>query len=125
MALSVNSLTVGYPLPLSRSFKITIKARAERDRRFRATLLSQGVETLLAGDVDTAKALIRNYINATLGFEALARRTGKPPKSLMRMFSVRGNPSVRNLSAVLQQLQRNAGMSIRVRTSASDKQRAE
>ncbi|CAN5450874.1 hypothetical protein BH10PSE11_BH10PSE11_17760 [soil metagenome] len=87
-------------MPLSRSFKRTVKDRAARDARFRAALFSEGVETLLGGDVQTAKSLLRDYINATVGFEDLARRTGTPPKSLMRMFSKAGNPSARKLAAV-------------------------
>ncbi|MET3338651.1 MULTISPECIES: helix-turn-helix domain-containing transcriptional regulator [Bradyrhizobium] len=109
-------------MPLSRSFKRTVKDRAASDATFRAALLSEGVETLIAGDVQTAKALLRDYINATVGFEDLARRTGTPPKSLMRMFSKGGNPSTRKLSAVLKQLQRNSGLSLRVQ--AEDERRA-
>ncbi len=101
-------------MPLSRSFKRTIKERADRDVQFRAALLSEGIETLIRGDVQAAKALLRDYINATVGFEDLARRTGTPPKSLMRMFSKGGNPSARKLSVVLQQLQRNSGISLKV-----------
>jgi DNA-binding phage protein len=109
-------------MPLSRSFKRTVKDRATHDATFRAALLSEGVETLIAGDVQAGKALLRDYINATVGFEDLARRTGTPPKSLMRMFSRGGNPSTRKLSAVLKQLQRNSGFSLRVQ--AEDDRRA-
>jgi DNA-binding phage protein len=111
-------------MPLSRTFKSTIKDRAQKDSRFRAALLSEGIETLLAGDIDTAKSLLRDYINATVGFEDLARRTGTPPKSLMRMFGPRGNPSARNLSAVLSHLQRNSGVSLRVRPAGQGRGKA-
>jgi len=104
-------------MPLSRSFKRTVRARAQRDTEFRAALLSEGVEALLAGEVDAAKSTLRTYINATVGFEKLARTTGTPAKSLMRMFGPRGNPSARNLSAVFKHLQRNSGVSLRVQTS--------
>lgn len=105
-------------MPLSRSFKRTVKDRAARDARFRAALFSEGVETLLGGDVQTAKSVLRDYINATVGFEDLARRTGTPPKSLMRMFSKAGNPSARKLAAVLRQLQRNSGISLKVQAQS-------
>jgi len=36
-------------------------------------LLQEGVECLLVGDVDTGKAVLRYYINATIGFEELSR----------------------------------------------------
>lgn len=47
---------------------------------------------MLSGDLDTGKSLLRDYINATTGFEALADGIGKSPKSLMRMLSASGNP---------------------------------
>jgi DNA-binding phage protein len=103
-------------MPLTRSFKTTVQSRALRNASFRAALLRAAVESLLAGDVDAAKSTLRDYINATVGFEKLAQSTGKPPKSLMRMFGPRGNPSARNLSAVLRQLQRDSGVSLRVRS---------
>jgi hypothetical protein len=79
-------------MPLTRSFKETVQARARRDPAFRAELLREGVDALLAGDLGTGKAILRDYINATVGFDALGVATGTPPKSLIRMFGPRGNP---------------------------------
>ena len=56
---------------LTRSFKETIQARIERDPTFREELLKEGVECLLSGDMDTGKAVLRDYINATIGFREL------------------------------------------------------
>ena len=97
-------------MALSREFKDTVQARVVRDRRYRKALLREGVECLLAGDVDTGKAILRDYINATIGFEELSRRTQRPAKSLMRMFGPRGNPHARNLFEVIGQLQRVEGL---------------
>lgn len=58
-------------------------------------------ETLLAGDVDTGKAVLRDYIKATVGFERLGTETGSSPKSLIRMLGPTGNPQARNLFAVI------------------------
>ena len=58
-------------MPLTRHFRETVRARAERDQAFREGLLKEGVECLLAGDVDTGKIVLRDYINATIGFEEL------------------------------------------------------
>ena len=93
-------------MPLTRRFKDTVKARAERDPKFRAALLKEAVELMLAGDVETGKAVMRDYINATVGFEQLARETGTPAKSLMRMFGHNGNPRASNLFAVINRLQK-------------------
>ena len=75
-------------MPLTRDFKETIQARIERDPPFREELLKEGVECLLSGDVDTGKAVLRDYINATIGFQELGGLTEKSPKSLMRMFGL-------------------------------------
>lgn len=104
-------------MPLTRSFKDTVKARAEHDAAFRAALLTEGVDALLSGDMDTGKAILRDYINATVGFEQLAEDTGTPTKSLMRMFGPRGNPNARNLFSVIHSLQSTSGISLRVRSS--------
>jgi DNA-binding phage protein len=92
-------------MPLTRSFQQTVQTRASKDRAFRAALLSEGVEALLRGDVEVGKALLRDYINATIGFKALAERSGIPAKSLMRMFGPSGNPQAANLFAVIACLQ--------------------
>jgi DNA-binding phage protein len=78
--------------------------------------LTEGVEALLNGDLDTGKAVLRDYINATVGFERLADATGTPPKSLMRMFGPRGNPNARNLFSVIGHLQKASGIHLQVQT---------
>jgi DNA-binding phage protein len=97
-------------MALTRSFKETVQARAQRDPAFREALLTEAVDALLAGDVDTGKAVLRDFINATIGFERLASETKMPPKSLMRMFSRTGNPNARNLFRVISALQRQSGV---------------
>lgn len=101
-------------MALTRDFKDTIKARAEADAAFRVALLTEAVDLLLNGDVGTGKLVLRDYINATLGFEALADHIGKPSKSLMRMFSAKGNPTAENLFSVISQLQKAAGVQLTV-----------
>ena len=73
---------------------------------FREALLTEAVELLLAGDIEVGKAVLRDYINATVGFEKLAKATGTPSKSLMRMLGPNGNPRASNLLAMLGKLQR-------------------
>lgn len=102
-------------MTLTRNFKETVKARLERDAAFREALLREGVECLLSGDVDTGKAVLRDYINATIGFENLGEMTKTPSKSLMRMFSQQGNPQAKNLFAVIAQLQAQSGIHLEVR----------
>ena len=80
-------------------------------------MLAEGVGALLEGDMATGKAVLRDYINATLGFEALALAVGVPAKSLMRMFSRSGNPSLSSLSAVIGELQKAEGVRLGVTTA--------
>jgi hypothetical protein len=104
-------------MTLTRDFKELVKARLDRDPKARQALLREAVQSMLEGDVDTGKAVLRDYINATVGFEELGKATGTPPKSLMRMFGPRGNPQAKNLFAVIEHLQRKSGISIEVRVA--------
>ena len=103
-------------MALTRDFKETIQARVERDPAFREELLKEGVECLLSGDMDTGKAVLRDYINATIGFEELGNLTDKSPKSLMRMFGPKGNPQARNLFEIIGYLQKREDLHLEVRT---------
>jgi DNA-binding phage protein len=93
-------------MALTKDFKDTVKARAGHDSAFRAALLSEAVDLMISGEMATGKAMLRDYINATTGFEKLGLETGTPPKSLMRMFGPKGNPRASNLLAVVNHLQK-------------------
>lgn len=101
-------------MALTREFKKTIQERAERDPEFRAELLIGALKDLLAGDVDSGLALLRDYINARVGFNDLASITGKSPKTLMRMFGPNGNPVASNLFPILSHLARHEGVSFKL-----------
>lgn len=97
-------------MPLTHDFKETIRARAQRDPVFRQALLRESVECLLNGDLDTGKSVLRDYVNATVGFQKLEQCTQIPAKSLMRMLGPKGSPSIANLSSILVALQRAEGV---------------
>jgi len=101
-------------MALTRDFKETVLARVHADPKYRDALLKEGIETMLAGNVDTGKSLLRDYIKATVGFEKLGADTGSSPKSLIRMFGPSGNPQARNLFSVISHLQRHAGLTLHV-----------
>ena len=88
-------------MPLTRNFKDTVKARADRDPEFRFGLFREAIEALLSDDLETGKALLRDYVNATVGFEVLAAELDKSPKNLMRMLSDKGNPRADNLLSIV------------------------
>ena len=101
-------------MPRTGDFRETVLARARRDPEFREGLLNEGIGALLSGEVDVGKALLRDYINAAIGFYELGRLTDKSPKSLMRMFGPNGNPQARNLFEVINQIQRHEGVRLHV-----------
>ena len=93
-------------------FADLVQARVKRDRKFAEALLREGIDAMLSGDVDTGKTILRDYIKATVGFEKLGEATGAPAKSLIRMFSPRGNPQAKNLFTVIGYLQKHAGLEL-------------
>ncbi len=104
-------------MPLTRDFKETIRARVERDPKFRKELLREGIESMLAGDIATAKTILRDYINATVGFTELAEATHIPSKSLMRMLGPSGNPRADNLFEVVSFLQNREGVRFQLKAA--------
>ncbi len=101
-------------MALTRDFKETVRARAQKDPAFRRALLREATECMLAGDVDTGKAVLRDYINATDGFRDLSHAMHKSPKSLMRMLGPKGNPQAENVFEILAQLQSKEGIRFRI-----------
>ncbi|MBS0638619.1 MAG: transcriptional regulator [Acetobacteraceae bacterium] len=101
-------------MALTRSFKELVQKRVGEDQAFGVALLREGIDTMLSGDIDTGKAILRDYIKATIGFEKLAEATATPSKSLIRMFGPRGNPQARNLFGVIGYLQKQAGVELHV-----------
>lgn len=106
-------------MALTRSFKETIKERAERDPEFRMGLFREAIEAMLSDDLETGKVLLRDYVNATVGFETLAQDMQKDPKSLMRMLSARGNPRADNLLAMVSKLKQREGVQLSVQPTGA------
>jgi len=101
-------------MPITRSFRETVLVRAQRSALFRRALLTEAVNELLAGDLQTGKAVLRDYINATITFEGLAKVLGKPNKSLQRMLGPKGNPTAENIFAMLKALQKHEALDLKV-----------
>jgi DNA-binding phage protein len=104
-------------MALTRDFKETIRARVKRDPGFRKALLREGIENFLSGDVETGKIILRDFINATVGFTKLSDVTNRSAKSLMRMLGPRGNPQARNLFEIVAYLQHAEGVRFEVRST--------
>ncbi len=97
---------------LTRRFRETVVKHAQEDAAFRAALVEEAAQNVLDGDIETALGQLRDVVNATMGFDALAAETGIPKTSLMRMLSDRGNPRAANLAMILKAIGKNIGVRI-------------
>lgn len=106
-------------MALTREFKETVAARVQRDARFLEALFTEAINAYLSGEIATGKAILRDLVNATVGFEELATALKKPSKSLHRMLAPRGNPSTDNFFGIVNALQKKAHVKLRVTAKAS------
>jgi DNA-binding phage protein len=100
-------------MALTRDFKETVIARVKGDPAFAQALLDEALTLIFNGEPETAKLILRDLVNATVGFEKLARDLHKPSKSLHRMLSKSGNPTMDNLSAILVAIKKALHVDIR------------
>ena len=101
-------------MALTRDFRLTVAARAQRDPKYRQALFTEAINAYLAGDAQTGKAVLRDLVNATVGFEGLAAEVKKPSKSLHRMLAPHGNPSAENFFGIVKALQKKTRVRLRV-----------
>ncbi len=106
-------------MALTRDFKTTVRARAQRDPSFRLALIEEAIENLIDGDIDSGRSILSNYINATMGYAMLAKLTGQNTKSLMRMLGPGGNPTAKNLLGILHQVKKQEGVEFEIRVKHS------
>ncbi len=106
-------------MALTRDYKETIQNRAQREPEFAAALLDEAVTLFLNGEPETARLILRELVNSTVGFEELAIETEKPSKSLHRMLSANGNPTMDNLTSILSVIRKKLKLAIKVETVPS------
>lgn len=100
----------------TRDYKETIDKRVKNDSDFATALLDEALSLFLNGESDVARLLLRDLVNATVGFEKLASEIEKPSKSLHRMLSAKGNPTMNNLTNIFSVLRQKLGVNIEVHT---------
>ncbi len=106
-------------MALTRDFRKTILARVQREPRYREALFTEAINAYLAGDPATGKSILRDLVNATVGFEGLAAQIKKPSKSLHRMLAPHGNPSTENFFGIVNALQKKTRVKLRVTAKAA------
>ena len=84
----------------------------------RERYLTKPLPFFINGEPDTAMLILRDLVNANFGFEELATEVNNPIKSLHRMLSVSGNPTMGNLSAILATVQKSMHVVVKVSVNA-------
>jgi DNA-binding phage protein len=103
-------------MALPRDYKEIINERIKQDPEFAKALLDEALTLFLNGEPETARLILRDLVNSTIGFEKLAEQTLKPSKSLHRMLSATGNPTMDNLTVIFNILCQNLNVDIYVHT---------
>ncbi len=106
---------------LTRDYKDTINERAAKDPKFAMSLMNEAISAFLNGEPETARIILRELVNSTIGFEILAEQLNKPSKSIHRMLSPKGNPTMDNLTSILVALQRKLDFDVEVKLSSHNK----
>jgi DNA-binding phage protein len=102
-------------MALTREFKETVVENLRRDSRFRRAMLAEAIQEFLDGDIRVGKLLLRDYINATIGFTQLSKIMNKNPKSVQRMTGLKGNPRAENIFAIIKILKDHENLSLSVK----------
>ena len=97
-------------MALTRNFTEVIKERVARDPSFARAMLDDAATTFLNGEPQIARLILRDLVNASVGFEQLAAETNRPSKSLHRMLSAQGNPSMDNIAAIFGAVRKRLGL---------------
>ena len=101
-------------MALTQDFRETVQVRVQKDAKFRRGLLRDAIDALLAGETALGREILRDFINATIGFPELSERTGIHVKSLHQMFGPKGNPTAANLFNIIAALQEHEGVKLQV-----------
>jgi len=102
---------------MTQDYKITINERVQRDNAFAIVLLDEALSLFLNGEPDVARLVLRDLVNATVGFETLAIEINKPSKSVHRMLSAKGNPTMDNLTKIISALKTRLNVEITIHSS--------
>ena len=120
MAAVSEARALAFLADLSETLAVSLDLRqtlSEAVNRIADFMDAEAASLFLNGEPATARVILRDLVNATVGFEGLAKATERPSKSLHRMLSANGNPSMDNLAAIFDVLRRNLQVNIEVRAA--------
>jgi DNA-binding phage protein len=104
----------------TRSHSETIIARIKREPKFARALYAEAVNCFLEGETAVGLSMFRDLVNAQISFKELARQTGLGEKSLHRMLGRNGNPTARNLGAIVRSIAEDLHIKTRVLVAANN-----
>lgn len=102
-------------MSITRNFQESIAEKSQQDSKFAEALFDEAISLLLEGETKTARLILRDLVNATIGFEKLADKIALPSKSLHRMLSAAGNPTMNNIALILTALRQELKVDIEVK----------
>ncbi|MBA7673342.1 hypothetical protein ES703_81537 [subsurface metagenome] len=101
-------------MALTREYRETVIERIKQDKEFAAALFAEGISSLIEGDKATTLSIMRDLVHAYISFKTLAKQTGFDEKALHRMLSVKGNPTMKNLTILIHTIENDLQLSIKV-----------
>ncbi len=113
----------GKKIALGRDSRETVIERISNDQAFASSLLEETISVYFGGEAAIARLVLRDLVNGTIGFEKLSAQVNIPSKSLHRMLSARGNPSMNNLSAIICALSNTLKVKIETKVVPANKKR--
>lgn len=99
---------------MTKPFDVTLLEQFQRSSEFRTLYLQESLSSMLNGEIDLGKLMLRKYVNGTIGFIALGQALGKSSKTLMQMLGPKGNPHIRNFFEIVAYLQKVEGTVLQV-----------
>lgn len=84
------------------------EAYADRDEAL--GMLQHALVSFVEGDAEEGKYALRSLVMGRMGFESAGKATGIPARSLNRMLSKDGNPSMSNLALIFRALHDDLGV---------------
>ena len=101
-------------MALTRHYKETVIARIKRDPKFARAVFAEAISALLDGETAEGLSMLRDLVHAGITFKELARQTRLGEKTLHRMLNRNGNPTARNLGAIVKSIAEDLGIKPRV-----------
>jgi hypothetical protein len=98
----------------TKDFNETVRNDLQHSAEYRRAWLREAVGSVVSGDVETGKSVLRKYINGTVGFMALGEAVGRSSKTLMQMLGPKGNPTITNFFEIVTYLQTLEGSALQV-----------